>query len=324
MASAITIFSFTAIVVVALIVVVPAVIYWNRARDNRMNFPGRVRAVWIKAGRDVPLQPVLMMLLATRPRRVYSGLRSSTSPGILGALGVVDRVLVMEGMNGESRRIPLDAIRWIGTKTIRVQEGKYANAKEALVIHSDDGGQWQVFVFVTGSNNPIGSIPAALTVGARVFARELAQRCQTELHQYFGGREDFGPAHARQMNQDMLGQWHAADGDDSTLDVSFTDLISDVSTSRESLYLAPDRLIYGWKEAIHLSQIRGLDVYAKGVFRNINPFAQDLLRIEYDADGKHFVTGFLVHRGEQWGAELSQRTGIPCDVQEGRKKKQEL
>jgi len=37
-------------------------------------------------------------------------------------------------------------------------------------------------------------------------------------------------------------------------------------------------------------------VYAKGAFRNINPFAQDLLRIEYDADGKHVVTGFLVRR----------------------------
>jgi len=57
------------------------------------------------------------------------------------------------------------------------------------------------------------------------------------------------------------------------------------------LYLAPDRLIYGWKDAIHLSQLRGLEVYAKGAFRNINRVCAGLLRIEYDADGKHVVTG---------------------------------
>ncbi|HEX3051162.1 MAG TPA: hypothetical protein VHP83_10945 [Aggregatilineaceae bacterium] len=74
---------------------------------------------------------------------------------------------------------------------------------------------------------------------------------------------------------------------------------------------------------IHLAQIRRLEVYAEGTRRSINPFAQDLLRIEYEADDKHVVTGFLLRHADEWGAELAKRTGVPFDKQEGRKKKSE-
>ncbi|HEX3051161.1 MAG TPA: hypothetical protein VHP83_10940 [Aggregatilineaceae bacterium] len=270
---------------------------WKQERRKRMDFPGQVSERWRNEGRTVPFEPVLLLLLATQPQR------PTTGPYILGVLGIVDDKLAFEGMNGERYQIPLNAICWIGRKTTPVQERETITEKEVLVIHADYDGQWNVFTLGAGSIHLRANSPNTLDYQARTFTHTLVERCQLELHMYSGTHEDFGPAQAQQISQDVYGQWHEDNADGSPL------------------YLAPDRLIYGWKDMIHLAQIRKLDVYAEGTRRSINPFAQDLLRIEYDADGNHVVTGFLLRRADEWGAELAKRTGVPCDLQEGRKKK---
>jgi len=277
---------------------------WQKGFNKRIQFPAQVKAGWLKVPLKIKHDPILIYLLSNAPQEFYSsGKHNPTHPATWGAVGVVEQTLVFEGNTGDDQWINLKNIRWVGTKMINLQEGKYTYLREALVVHAEQDEEWRVLTFLSTAANPWANIPTKLDYKTHNFGKRLAALCKLDFQDFTGQSEDFGPARAQQINQDMLGQWHP------------------VNDNKLDLYLAPDRLVYGGKAIIHLAQIRKLDVYAEGTRRNVNPFAQDLLRIEYEADGKHVVTGFLLRRADEWGTELAKRTGIPCDLQEGRKKK---
>ncbi|HEX3051164.1 MAG TPA: hypothetical protein VHP83_10955 [Aggregatilineaceae bacterium] len=281
---------------------------WQKGFKKRAEFPPQVKTHWLEVPLKIKHDPILIFLLSNAPQEFYSsGKHNPTHPATWGAVGIVDQTLVFEGNTGDDQWINLATIRWVGVKTLSLQEGKYAFKKEALVVHAEQDGEWRVLTFLSTSDNPWANIPSKLDYATYEFGKQLAELCKLEFEVCTGRSEDFGPTDAQQMNQDVYGQWHPAD--DSRLE--------------KKLYLAPDRLIYGWKDTIHLAQIRKLEVYAEGTRRSINPFAQDLLRIEYEADGNHVVTGFLLRHADEWGTELAKRTGVPFDWQEGRKKKSE-
>jgi len=158
-------------------------------------------------------------VLATRPQKIYSyNFRTTTYWGCWGrSCGGITSSHV-EGMNGDRRHVPMNSIRWIGMKS-SCARGEIYTRQRSAGDPCDRDGEWDVFTLCAGTINPMAHPWDSVHSGRR-FARELAALCQTKLHEYGGSHEDLGPTHARQMNQVCLGQWHAADGDDSTLDVS--------------------------------------------------------------------------------------------------------
>ncbi len=72
------------------------------------------------------------------------------------------------------------------------------------------------------------------------------------------------------------------------------------------------------------TQIREIGAFSKGgVLNSLNPFAEDLLRIECQPtpDGKPEVIGFLVRDAEDWAEAIRSRSPARITVHAGRKKK---
>jgi hypothetical protein len=69
--------------------------------------------------------------------------------------------------------------------------------------------------------------------------------------------------------------------------------------------------------------VRRVDVFEPGgVLAELNPFHEDLLRIEYESPEQHEVIRFLVRRGEGWADAIQTLTSVPCEHHRGRKKKE--
>jgi hypothetical protein len=84
---------------------------------------------------------------------------------------------------------------------------------------------------------------------------------------------------------------------------------------RHMLYLAPDRLLYDWRHAIPLDTIRRVDMHAVG---KLNPFAENLLKIEHSVDDDLRVTGFLLANAGDWAGIIEQRISAPVIYHAGR------
>jgi hypothetical protein len=210
--------------------------------------------------------------------------------GTFGALGLVGECLFFSGHRSDWKNVtlPFEEVRWIGLRSIRVQAGRATVNKRALIVHAESPGGWCVYAFTTGDLDEL--------------ARQLAAQCGQMVHQ--DGREDFGPMNATRLTEDVYGQWHRDHAD--------------------ALYLAPDRLLFGWGSAIHLVQMRRVEVLARGGLESLNPFVGDLLRIEYaGADEGHAAVGFVVRRARKWAETIARRTGVPVQIHAGRKKKRE-
>jgi len=116
------------------------------------------------------------------------------------------------------------------------------------------------------------------------------------------GREDFGPARALRMHEDVYGEWHA--------------------DREDQLYLAPDRLLFGWRSAIPLDDIQRLNVLHRGGLDALRPLASGLLRIEYRAaEGAIETVGFKVRRPAEWADAIAEHSASGLPVGQGRKKK---
>jgi hypothetical protein len=210
--------------------------------------------------------------------------------GTFGALGLVGGHLFFAGHRSgwKNASLAFEQVRWIGLRSITVQAGRATVKKRALVVHADSVGGWVVYTFTTGDLDEL--------------ARQLAAQCGQMVHQE--GREDFGPMNATRLTEDVYGQWHRDHAD--------------------ALYLAPDRLLFGWDSAIHLAQVRRVEVLARTGLESLNPFAGDLLRVEYaGADEGHAAVGFVVRGARKWAEAIARRTQVPVQVHAGRKKKRE-
>jgi len=246
----------------------------------RRRYVMRVQTDWVRAGQIVHYGPVGASCFGQRPRAVYSG-------AVFGALGITDGRLVFAGHRSSrfNASIPLTSIRRIGLTTLQVQTGKMIARQRALAVHYDSPDGWRVGVFVTRAPVEI--------------AQALADESGLAVHDSGGERDDYGPAHATRMVEDVYGDW--------------------TSDRTGELYLAPDRLLFNWRDPILLGDIRRLDVIAK---RSLNPLAPDLLRIEHEtAGGEPRVTGFVVRRALRWAEAIVRRTDVPVDVHLGRKTK---
>jgi hypothetical protein len=240
----------------------------------------RVQTEWVRAGQIVRYGPVGASCYGQRTRAVYNR-------EVFGALGITDGRLVFTGHRSSrfDASIPLGSIHRIGLTTLPVQAGTMSTRKRVLAVHYDSPDGWRVGIFVTKE-------PAEI-------AQALAQESGLPIHDSGGERDDFGPARATRMTEDVYGDW--------------------IPDREGDLYLAPDRLLFNWRDPILLDDIRRLDVIAQ---RSLNPLTPDLLRVEHEtADGEPHVTGFVVRRARRWAEAILRHTDVPLDVHLGRKTK---
>jgi hypothetical protein len=253
------------------------------ARRTQQAHVGHVRTDWVRAGRIIRYGPVGAISFGTRPRRTYTG-------GVFGALGITDQALVFDGhrSNRHDASIRLSTIRWAGLTTVPVAVGRISASKHALALHYEGSDGWRVATFVTEA-------PEAI---AQAVSRETGLPARDTGSE----RADFGPVRATRLFQDVYGDW---------------------STDREDeLYLAPDRLLFAWRDAIPLDDIQRLDVIDAGRLDALNPLSSGLLRVEYRApDDTIDVVGFRVRRGAQWADAIAERSASGLPVVQGRKKK---
>jgi hypothetical protein len=236
----------------------------------------RVRTVWVRAGLIVRYGPVGAMCHGLHPRRAYGR-------GLFGAAGLAAEALVFDGQHSSAcnARIPLEQIQRLSLVTVALPAGRQTRA---FAVHHDSPDGWRVAVF---SGESVPDLAEALSAESAV-----------PLHDAGEGQDDFGPARATRMIQDIYGEW---------------------TPDREGmLYLAPDRLLFEWREAIPLATMARLDVYHSGGRR-----AEALLRVEYAApDGAHQVGGFLVDHAGRWAEAIARRADVSLAVHEGRKRKE--
>lgn len=207
--------------------------------------------------------------------------RRTYTGGVPGAVGLAGGRLVFEGQPHSQFdvRIPFGAIQWIGLSTIPVGVGR---STRALTVHTRGADGWRVVVVVV--DDPVE------------LAQQIGQECGLPVYDSGPARDDYGPDRALRMNQDLYGEW--------------------LPDREDDLYLAPDWLLFGWRDAIPLEQVRRLDVLTQG------GHAAALLRVEYEppdsAGGA--VAGFVVRGAAQWAAAIQRRIDAP--VHTGRKKKE--
>lgn len=196
--------------------------------------------------------------------------------GIDGALGLVDGGLLFAGRRAPAcdGYLPFEALRWVGLRRAR----GWARGGRRLAVHAERSGRWHVVVFA------LGEVAAC--------AETLAAHAGLPLQDAGAGREDFGPDEALRLVEDVYGEWHA---------------------EREgTLYLAPDRLLFDWRDAIALGTIEQVDVVARG--------RGALVRVQHVAGEDTFdVVGFAVPRAGAWAEAIAARAGGRLAV--GRKKK---
>lgn len=248
----------------------------------------RVRAQWARQAWAVSLDPVGATYYGSQLKRS----RTNTN-GRFGALGITHGRIMFQHRSSADIFIPLEDIVWAGVHAIRVTQGKSAFNREALIVHSVINGRYDVSAWVLRGPQ------------MRRLLEVLESHIGTRARTFGTFREDHGPAEAVQVQQDIYGQW------------------AEVAPAARDLYLAPDRLVIGLYNFIRLPQIRRVDVYEKDtLLHQLNPFAKDLLRIEYEtSEGEHAVTGFLVRDADAWAVQIGRMVRVPVGIHTGRKKK---
>ncbi|MBN1678746.1 MAG: hypothetical protein JW966_00545 [Anaerolineae bacterium] len=255
----------------------------------------RVRTAWMRAAHVVHFGPVSALCLGSRPQTRYA-------PGTSGALGVTGDCLAFEGRR-TSRcdvQLPASMIRWIGLGTVTLEAGRRRHAVRAMSVHAERPGGWVVYTFVL---DDMHDAAISLNRVSGVPVRDAGTMC-----------DDFGPARALRLRQDVYGDWYPQ--------------------GEDVLYLAPDRLLFAWKDAIPLAAVERLDVLKRGGGRLAELIGSErigserfgrskqLLRVAYQLpDGDQDVAGFVVDDAQAWADALVRQADIRPDVYAGRKKK---
>lgn len=299
------------LIVLINVVLIAALIYGYRRNRRLSDLVASLETAWRRAGRTIRFAPVRVEYFTNEPRRnqTYAGAK-------YGALGVVDAELVFQVPGGVPYCIPLASARWIGAVKVSVQRGKTYQYLPALIVHYQDTAQrqvpqWRRAVF----------LPKAADLP--LLGDVLSEVTGLPFHDRGREREDYGPARAARLVQDVHGLWHGVRDDGMMLDPRARDP-HDLDLNRSPfLYLAPDRLIVNWRTEIPLAAVRGVSVYPQGALASINPFSQDLLRVEYSGDdGTAHVAGFLLRNGPAWGRAIAGAHGsLDVAIHTGRKQK---
>jgi hypothetical protein len=244
---------------------------------------------WRLTGEPIHFGPVGATCYGTEPGTNYQ-----RRAGNYGALGILGDGLVFSTRHYERFSVPLASITWLGHRKITVNAGKTTKKVTALMVHGDH--QRRHFVLALSSDQLFG------------ISQHLSARCKLRVEELGERSESRGPTGARRVTQDIYGEWREEGG--------------------VSLYLAPDRLLFGWSiwlnRAVPLAQIREIGAFSRGgVLNSLNPFAEELLRIEYQPTpgGKPVVIGFLVRHADDWAEAIRARSPARITVYAGRKKK---
>jgi hypothetical protein len=250
----------------------------------KRQFVNQTRTQWVRAGRVIQWGPEGGVCYGvSRPKSIYYG-------ADFGVLGVVDRHVAFTGQRNANcdAYIPLEQIAGLVSFPIRVQQGKRVVEKKAVEVHTEKLGRWLVYTFTP--NDPFQFVDAIQHHTGRTIPERSLPKQPTE-------------ANAVLMRQDVYGEWR--------------------EEQLGELYLAPDRIVFDWHSLIHFSQIRRVDIFECGGLGSLNPFAQELVRIEYRSTEEKFqVIGFLLRGADKWADRLSAYTGIPVESHIGRKKKE--
>ena len=243
----------------------------------------RTRTAWVRAGQVIRYGPIGAASYGTQPQRTYTR-------GAFGALGLTRSALIFDGHHRTTAdvNIPYDAVCWIGIHDIPIQSRRIARHHRACAVHYQQAGVWRVTVYLL--DDP------------REFGEQIARQTGLPLVDLGSQRPDYGPAEATRARQDLYGEW--------------------TPERTDALYLAPDRLLFAYRDAIPLETITRLDVITRDRLSERLPFASDLLRITYQHPDEDAQTvGFLVRQPDRWADAITRRRAAPLIVHTGRKRK---
>lgn len=246
---------------------------WWPGRRAQAKFVRDTRTGWVRAGRTIHWGPVSASCLASLPG--WSGGR------VDGALALVDGGLVFVGRRATvcDGFVPFQAVRWVVLRRAH----RWRSGARRVAVHAERSGRWQVAVFALDSAVPL--------------AEALSARAGCPLRDAGSGREDFGPARALRMHEDVYGEWHA--------------------DREDQLYLAPDRLLFGWRDAIALESVEQVSVLERAPGEGGRGA---LLRVMYQVDEETYdVVGFRLARAAAWAEAIVSAAGGTLQI--GRKKK---
>lgn len=251
---------------------------WWPGQRALAKFVRHTQTEWVRAGRVIHWGPVSASCTMSLPG--WSGGK------VNGALALVDGGLEFAGRHATvcDRYVPFEAVRSVALR----RAYRWRAGARRLAVHAERSGRWQVAVFALD--------------GAISLAEALSARTGCPLQDAGSGREDFGPALALRVREDIYGEWHA--------------------DREDQLYLAPDRLLFGWRDAIPLESIEQISVleYAPGEVRRREPSRGELLRIMQRLDEETYdVVGFRLARATPWAEAIAVASGGSLEI--GRKKK---
>ncbi len=269
---------------------VGAVLFWDQAQQR--GHVAQLRESW--AGRTVTIPPIGTICHGDLPP-MRGALR------VFGALALVDGALTFTGHRDPRYDFtaPVASIRWIGLRARYKITWNRRIEQPELIVHADDPRGWQVYTFTEG---PL-----------KQFAEQLGAQAGLAVHEMGEQFEDFGPEPAVRLVQNADGSWQRITPE--TFDPG--DPPADWDGWQSTLYLTPDRLLYGGQHPIPLAAIHRVDLYPAG---RLNPFDQSLLKIEYtDENGGPRAVGFLVPSAGDWTGVIEQRVDVPVMVHGGRR-----
>lgn len=262
---------------------------WDQGTQRR--HVQRARARWERAGSTIQVEPIGTIaegdLLTGAPlRRAF------------GALAVIDGQVHFAGHRSTALdvTIPLQALRWVGTRArIKTAWNRRIHTPQ-LVLHVETDTGWGVYRFLEG---PL-----------EAFATQLAALAGLPFQSMGEVREDFGPAPAVRLQPDTARIWRAEPPDQPDPHA----LPPDWQQMAGLLYLAPDRLLFARAYAIPLARIQRVAAIAAGVAGVGNPLPVPLLRVEYDDEsGERCLTGFLVPNADDWAGVLETRAAVVAE-----------
>jgi hypothetical protein len=251
-------------------------------RSLRAGFVRSTKAGWKHEGYTIQWSLDNCLCYGTRPTSTYRDM-------VFGVLAVADGTVLFKGRLTANcnTKIPIDEIYGLGLCTIHLRRGNSLlyQVRTVVEIHTVEWGEWQVYTFQANETARAALCNAIQSQRAYSIPERSTDQQMTATR-------------ANLMTQDVYGEWHEEDSGD--------------------LYLAPDRIIYGWQVLLLFSAIRRIAVVEHG---GLNPFAQNLVRIDYE-DTQMRTLGFLMRGAEEWAEMLSRVIDVPVESQSGRKKKE--
>lgn len=198
---------------------------------------------------------------------------------VFGAAGLVDGAFTFRGQRARFNfDTPLDAVRHLSLIALTLRPS-LRPPQPGLAVHYASPDGWRVAAL---AGDAIGGLAEALAAATGLPLHDAGER-----------RDDFGPQPAMRLHEDNFGDW--------------------ARDRSGPLYLAPDRLLFAWRDAIPLRAIRRLAVYdADGGL---------LLRVEYETPDGLATVGFLLDDAPAWAEAIAQRSDVPVQLFIGRKKK---